>query len=203
MKKSILLRVEPEQVVKILYGEKTLELQKRVPKDFVGWVYIYVSKEKSSQDEIFKFEKNRFNSSETNQVETCNKLNDKVVCRFWFDSYTKYTYDNYPLHSGYEEYTGEWVDTTETVEDSYNITSGDLKRLCLNYEEVEKFGKSRPLYAWHIKQLEIFYTPKELSNFYVLDDEHIHDDSSCLTYWKRVKISINKGPQFWQYVWTD
>lgn len=201
MKKSILLRVEPEQVVKILYGEKTLELQKRVPKDFVGWVYIYVTK--GSKGIYFDYlNKEWFFFGKGN---VCNGTihNGKVVARFWFDSYTKYTYDNYPLHSGYEEYTGEWVDTTETVEDSYNITSGDLKRLCLNYEEVEKFGKSRPLYAWHIKQLEIFYTPKELSNFYVLDDEHIHDDSSCLTYWKRVKISINKGPQFWQYVWTD
>ena len=46
MSKSIMISIKSEHVVNILNGKKTLELRKSVPKDFVGWVYIYVTKAK-------------------------------------------------------------------------------------------------------------------------------------------------------------
>ena len=42
--KAILLSIRPEHALNILNGDKTLELRKRVPKDFKGWVYVYVTK---------------------------------------------------------------------------------------------------------------------------------------------------------------
>ena len=44
--KALLLSVRPEHAIKILNGEKTLELRKGVPKGFEGWVYVYVTKGK-------------------------------------------------------------------------------------------------------------------------------------------------------------
>ena len=44
MGKSILMSVQPKWVAKILNGEKTIEIRKRFPKDYVGWVYIYCTK---------------------------------------------------------------------------------------------------------------------------------------------------------------
>ena len=42
--KSILLSIKPEWLCKILNGEKTIEVRKKFPKDYVGWVYLYCSK---------------------------------------------------------------------------------------------------------------------------------------------------------------
>ena len=44
--KAILLSINPEHALNILNGKKTLELRKRVPKGFIGWVYVYVTKGK-------------------------------------------------------------------------------------------------------------------------------------------------------------
>ena len=46
MSKQILLSIRPEWVAKILNGEKTIEVRKQFPKDYVGWVYIYCTKDK-------------------------------------------------------------------------------------------------------------------------------------------------------------
>ena len=46
MSKSILLSIRPQWVEKILNGKKTIEVRKRFPKDYVGWVYIYCTKDK-------------------------------------------------------------------------------------------------------------------------------------------------------------
>ena len=46
MRKSILMSIKPQYVAKILNGEKTIEIRKRFPKDYVGWVYIYCTKGK-------------------------------------------------------------------------------------------------------------------------------------------------------------
>jgi len=42
--RSIIISIHPEWVCKILNGEKTLEIRKLFPKDYVGWVFIYVTK---------------------------------------------------------------------------------------------------------------------------------------------------------------
>ena len=44
--KAILISIKPYWVAKILNGEKTIEIRKRFPKDYVGWVYIYCTKGK-------------------------------------------------------------------------------------------------------------------------------------------------------------
>ena len=46
--KSILLSIKPEWLAKILNGEKTIEVRKLFPKDYVGWVYLYCSKDKKN-----------------------------------------------------------------------------------------------------------------------------------------------------------
>lgn len=44
--KSILMSIQPQWLAKILNGEKTIEIRKKFPKDYVGWVYIYCTKGK-------------------------------------------------------------------------------------------------------------------------------------------------------------
>ena len=42
--KAILMVIRPEWFIKILTGEKTIEVRKLFPKDYVGWVYLYCCK---------------------------------------------------------------------------------------------------------------------------------------------------------------
>lgn len=71
--KAIMISIQPKWVEKILNGEKTIEVRKKFPADYVGWVYIYCTKGKQ---EIGKF--NTKGSYE-------HSLNGKVVARFWCD----------------------------------------------------------------------------------------------------------------------
>jgi predicted transcriptional regulator len=57
--KAILMSIQSKWLAKILDGEKTIELRKRFPKDYRGWVYAYC----------------------TSNIG--NDVNGKVVCRFW------------------------------------------------------------------------------------------------------------------------
>lgn len=44
--KSILMSIQSKWLCEILDGEKTVELRKRFPKDYRGWVYLYCTKAK-------------------------------------------------------------------------------------------------------------------------------------------------------------
>ena len=46
MTKSLMISIQPQHAVNILNGDKTLELRTWIPKDYVGWVYVYVTKGK-------------------------------------------------------------------------------------------------------------------------------------------------------------
>ena len=76
MNAAILMSIKPKWVEKILNGEKTIEIRKRFPKDYVGWVYIYCTKDKTTtinlETLLFGNPKNAIR-------------NGKVVARFWCD----------------------------------------------------------------------------------------------------------------------
>ena len=65
--KSILMSIKPQWVAKILNGEKTIEIRKKFPKDYVGWVYIYCTKDKKY----------------ANLINRGGFLTGMVVARFW------------------------------------------------------------------------------------------------------------------------
>lgn len=70
--KAILMSIRPKWVAKILNGEKTIEIRKRFPKDFKGWVYIYCT----------------YNGNWV--VGRGNLINGSVIARFWCDKVEKY-----------------------------------------------------------------------------------------------------------------
>lgn len=154
MTKSLMIPVRPQHAVNILNGKKTLDLRKWIPKDYVGWVYVYVTKGKpylleECADEYWNTIYQTYDKPFSDR-----DLNGKVVARFWFDEY--YTYHHY------NHGVGLYNDDAE-----YNVMYDDLEKLCLDYREIENYGKGKVLYAWHIKKLEIFDEPKELSDFIV------------------------------------
>ena len=162
--KSILLSIRPEWVAKILNEEKTIEVRKLFPKNYVGWVYLYCSKDKKNYlywdwyDPPF-VEKEWFVSNIPNIWDDDRKningpFNGKVVGRFWCDKVEEIetTYDEYRW--GEEDYL-----TNELNPDKL------YKQSCLDFEQLNDYLKDNIGYAIHISKLEIFDEKKELSEF--------------------------------------
>lgn len=142
--KSILLSVKPEWVAKILNREKTIEIRKKFPKDYVGWVYIYCSKGKNNSGWVF----NGFH-------ERCD---GKVVARFWCDEAEEIRFNGYFCPND-NEYTTPTKNGIKL-----------MKLSCISLNELVAYfdGKHKDTIvgkAIHISKLEIFDKPRELNEF--------------------------------------
>lgn len=178
MNKAILMPIQPQWIAKILNGEKTIEIRKKFPKDYVGWMYIYCTKAKPYL--IPKSESNKaFWEEKVIDIDTA--LNGKVVARFWCDKVEL-------IKCGwrYEDCCNHY-DTNEMNEKEL------LKYSCLSICELIDYlgynGKTISNivgYAIHISKLEVFERPKELKEF----DIKIRDN----VYRRR------KAPQSWCYI---
>ena len=158
MTKSLMISIQPQHAFNILYRKKTLELRTWIPKDYVGWVYVYVTKG--------KFVNGLRRKQDIVVNNNLDLLNGKVAFRFWFDEYDDIDYQQTVL-SKYGYGTLDYqvnIRVMDTVE--YILNDDILDKLCLTNDEVENYGKGKDLYAWHIKKLEVFDEPKELSDFY-------------------------------------
>lgn len=174
--KSILLSIRPEWVAKILNGEKTIEIRKKFPKDYVGWVYIYCTKSTHIVRHIRFKSYAEMLSYELGEIDTITteELNGKVVARFWCDKvediYAEFADSDYydlPISSLYF--------TTDYCENEHE----DIAELsCLYYDDLcEYLNKGKELgdededwrkkfgYAIHISKLEVFDRPRELREF--------------------------------------
>ncbi len=138
--KSILLSVKPQWVEKILNGKKTIEVRKQFPKDYVGWVYIYCTKDKKY----------------ANLINRGGFLTGMVVARFWCDKVEEIFGSNM---ISFEK--DSCVDRVSMFKYLCPLTFWDNKlEKLLQANEGRKIG-----YAIHISKLEIFDKPKELSDF--------------------------------------
>jgi predicted transcriptional regulator len=176
MTKSLMISIKPQHAVNILNGKKTLELRTWIPKDYVGWVYVYVNKAGKRKfrvmhqgffsDYLFKSIKGDYKcdvnfelwNDENIKNPKDRELNGKVAFRFWFDEYEKISLELIDK-SGYDE------DKLKEYE-SENMSNDELQqKLCLDEVDIDNYLNSSDGYAWHIKKLEIFDEPKSLSDF--------------------------------------
>lgn len=170
--KSILLSIRPEWVAKILNGEKTIEVRKRFPKEYVGWVYIYCTKDYKKilfENGGYGWRLNTWNKNK-NAITTNN---GKVVARFYCDNVEEIT-------------TEKWLPSKE---------QDLLKASCLTENQLFDYcnlESRKPFYAIHISKLEIFDEPKELSEFNYWKDK---SEYGC---WYENKLT--KAPQNYCYI---
>lgn len=218
--KAILLSIKPEYALNVLNGNKTLELRKSVPKGFKGWVYCYVTKAKKYGDIFIKWSDDilkQYKGTRKYQIVeyyACGGdntlLNGTIPFRFWFDDYNIYLLG--------DDEVCLYTDVAE-----YNIMYDDLEKLCLDYREIEKYGKEVDLYAWHIKKLEVFDKPMMLNEFtkngWTSDKQPCNNIKQCghcyYDYSENCKACdidydgekciyqyVTKAPQSWQYVYV-
>lgn len=189
--KAILMLIRPEWIAKIFSGEKTIEIRKRFPSNFKGWVYIYCTK--NGDRPIYLPWEFDCHIEDGEYSADCDfeKGNGKVVARFWCDKveYIENTYDEFRW--GEEDYNTETLNPDVLYEKS-----------CLSFEEMNKYLKSDYGYAIPISNLEIFDKPKELNEFFGYTDKkverHIIDfpTGKVLT----VLTPLFKAPRSWQYI---
>ena len=195
MNKALILSVRSEHTYNIITGKKTLELRKSVPKGFKGWVYVYVTK----ATPMLGYSKG--NSFGTDFDEYCLAtfrerhwidviLNGTVPFRFWFDEYEKLKLGRWVNHK-----VGDW--NYRGYMDEHLKT---FNKLCLSEEQVLDYGKGKDLYAWHIKNLDIFDKPMQLGEF-VKDFPYASRDV-ILSEIKNQKLRITKAPHSYMYAWV-
>lgn len=190
--KSVLLSIKPKYCELIANGKKTIEIRKTKPKLNTPFkCYIYCTKAKRpDEDYMYVIEGNEYG-----QLLYCGgKIIGEFVCDGIID-----------LNDNGNEFVNPF---------NSEITELLMPFSCLSYKELHDYANGKQLYGWHISDLKIYDTPKELREFYVAYKkaknecslkEKTKEGAMCIATesicrggcWKK---SLIRPPQSWCYV---
>lgn len=191
--KSILMSIQPKWVAKILNGEKTIEVRKKFPKNYVGWVYIYCTKNglplmRCSNGKWFVKDKNY-----DYDMRFCYYAgyNGKVVARFWCDKVEDFNFCE----------CSKYNDNVELYNECVKKDNELCKKACIScVQMVEYLYPKLTGKAIYISKLEVFDKLKELEEFYFQENcancphkKYCKASNIC-------KHDLRKAPQSWCYV---
>ena len=188
--KAVLISTQPKWCEKICrkIGEengmpvylKPVEVRKSAPKEVPFKAYLYCTNG--------RFDITDIDDITSESVRVVSEGRGKVIGEFVCRAVEKYDID---LGGDY-----------------YRISDKESIQTCLDQTSLFKYGNGRDLYGWHISDLKIYDTPKELSEFRKpcpheampcwicpscdLDKDYYHL-MQCLN-------TISRPPQSWQYV---
>lgn len=175
MSKAIMLSIRPKWVEKIASGEKTIEVRKTRPKlDTPFKAYIYCTMPDA---------KDPHNILELHGADgKIRKANSKVIGEFTCERIALIAYDG-----------GELSSTTNAA---------FSPATCLTQSEIIAYiGDKGRCYGWHISDLRIYDTPRDLGEFerpYECNECDAKWASECNTCYEKNKIK--RPPQSWCYV---
>ena len=162
--KAVLISTQSKWVEKIANRKKTIEVRKNAPKQVPFKCYIYCT---SAKPYLYREANPPFELFLDSQLYKGKGYDDrlfssKVIGEFICDKVDKII----PLQHTYYNYIGLPIaNITE-----YGIWNDDLAQMCLKKKEIDNYGKGKMLYGWHISDLKIYDKPKELSEFYTIDE---------------------------------
>lgn len=197
--KAVMLSIQPKWCELIASGKKTIEVRKTAPKlktPFKCYIYETYNDKYVDVGTYWWGTNKSFDHA-------CKKVIGEFVCD-----------KIYPFYYGNMDYPIPAFDGDERmceIGDGYYITSGELEKTCLTYEEFEKYVKGKTLYGLRISDLKIYDKPKELGEFrkpcpfpsedctdcpymdWDYDAESDEEEPFC-------KKRITRPPQSWCYV---
>lgn len=141
---------KPKWCELIISGAKTIEVRKTRPKCETPFkVDIYCTNDRKIMLERSNYDKSIYlNGNIYYPYKMDCSLNGKVIGEYICDAVQGYPYvDEY----GYIPY--------------YNIDKSELEKTCLTKYEFENYGYDKTLYGWHISNLKIYDTPKDIREF--------------------------------------
>lgn len=193
MCKAVMISIRPKWCEKICRGEKTVEVRKTRPKLQTPFkVYIYCTKAKGQLIAILK-------DGDENYGEIYHgkpvfiKQDDGSVCDMWGNRQkviAEFICDRiFPINVFDNGSIQNWI-------------FEHMERSCLTYEELAGYiGNGETGYGWHISNLKIYDTPKELSKFsrpFENCIDKVCDEFGCESC--ENGGHIKRPPQSWYYV---
>lgn len=208
--KSVLIAIRPQLVEKIAKGEKTIEVRKTAPQEVPFKAYIYATRPKkfykcgavSTSDELLWLANGKVEMGDGFKFwangDEYQCLNGRIIGEFICDKV-----DEYNFHNGLVAFNS--MGLPSGTYGSYLIFADDYKSMCLSYDEVKNYGRGKTLYGWHISDLKIYGSPKELSEFsrpcsysglcFSCKRTNFKKDGNLLC-----NTKITRPPQSWCYV---
>nr|DAO22450.1 MAG TPA: hypothetical protein [Caudoviricetes sp.] len=183
MSKAVMLSIRPKWCEKIVNGEKTIEVRKTRPKLETPFkVYIYCTMpDTKDPHQIMEIH---------GAGGKIRKANGKVIGEFVCDCVT-------PL---YNVCMDDWKRLAGGL---HNIEKELVNQACLTEAKLYTYAGGKNCFAWHISDLKIYDTPKELSEFKTLC--RVDADCCACPYFNYTKMDcdgrvIGRPPQSWCYV---
>lgn len=195
MAKAVLISIQPKWCKKIMSGEKTVEIRKSRPKLKTPFrCYVYCTHGTGANTLNIPISKERLLSDcAINGMRSmnCPIGNGKVIGEFVCDRI---------YHIGND---GRFI-----VDGDQALTNGIARESCLDLRDMRDYLGARDGYAWHISDLRIYDTPRELDSF---RRECVNDlrCESCAMYWNNNgtcgndALHLHRPPQGWCYVEED
>lgn len=198
MSKDVMISIRPKWCEKIASGKKAIEIRKTRPKMETPFkCYIYCTVEVAGYDALWVLdaptrEKYSFMavSAYLESPEGANKGNGKVIGEFICDR----IYELETKAPGGSYYVkGEDQPTTNDV----------ARSSCLTLKDMHEYLQAKDGYGWHISNLKIYDTPKELGEFRGLCK--VESDCCACPYYNYSKMDcdgrkIKRPFQSWGYV---
>jgi hypothetical protein len=214
MKKAILLCVKPEWLVKILNGEKTVEIRKAIPNcDLPIDVYLYCCKGKELIRMKHGYEiitKQNIQSLNANDLgDTHGIRNGKIVGKF-------------TLNKTEKVWWGAETASESELKDKHNRHLEKMsvyfrKLACMSFEDLLEYAivhatkrrnsvVTNPLIAFYIDNLVVFDKPIELGMncpLRVIRKKLVDCGMDCPPYYDEVESGLTKAPQSGCYVYEN
>jgi predicted transcriptional regulator len=206
MSKAVMISIRPKWCEKIARGEKTVEVRKTRPKLETPFkCYIYCTQASVryqticgchvlNSDELYRHPEQGIKYGDSIELMLCenytkdNFLNGKVIGEFTCDR----IYELETRSPGGSYYVkGEGQPTTNDV----------ARQSCLTLKDMHEYLQSKVGYGWHISNLKIYDTPKELSKFsrpFENCIDKVCDEFGCALC--ENGGHIKRAPQSWCYV---
>ena len=193
MSKAVMLSIRPKWCEKIINGDKTIEVRKTRPKiDTPFKCYIYCTKDKH-----LAFMQNRFGTKliACMDAETAIPVggavgNGKIIGEFTCDRI-------------YELETKARGGSYYVKNEDQPTTNFIARQSCLDLKDMHDYLHAQKGYGWHITDLRIYDTPRELSEFRRAIDpcdschaEYTWECKGC----EKLSGDIKRPPQSWCYV---
>lgn len=171
--KAVLMSIRPEWVARILSGDKTIEVRKRIPKMAPPFkVYIYHTLPPLTE---------------------WNEMAGKVVGEFTCDEVYRYARIGT---------TGSSRTYYKRVDSDYMTHDIDYSPMCLSPQQFADYGSGKEVFGLHVSGLKIYEQPKKLNEFYLYypcSGCKQKDSYHCLFHCNG-KRAVRQGPQSWHYV---
>lgn len=212
----ILASIKPYYYYLIAEKKKKIEVRKTALKNLPQDIAFYMSKDEKSFAKIPKEfqEKYRKHFGKVGLAIVCDKIEDFYCASVSYSKENNLGYGQF-VDNGVYKVNGWHEGIVFERNDRYietMLNNDDLKEMCLSAQELfDYIGVGKHLYTWHISDLKIYDKPKELSEFYTIDEsgsdccvacvyhETPLDEMPCRTCTSERRY-LYRPPQSWQYV---